>query len=450
MRSILGLWRLLRRRGRHSGHPEQLTSALAVTAFTVATAALLVVGGGVIAFVERTDGAGTASASSAAAHADQYPTLALIAAGLLLIPLVTLGGAAARLAVARRDARLATLRLTGATNGQVIALASGDAVAQAATGALLGAVGYVALIPAVAQLRFQGRTFDYAELWVGLPIMAAAVALVVLVALVSSLAGLRRVAITPLGVAARTTPPSLRARRVAIAIVVVAAYLVASNVDGDSAVVIGVLATLLVLGLATLNAVGPFVIGVIGRRMVARARSVATLLAGRRIVDSPKTAWRCVGGVALATFIAGLTSVTAALGDPGGNAGTADEIYRADLATGGLLTLGIAGILAAVSAGVMQAGRIIDQRDQYRALVHAGTDVQVLHQARGRETSVPLLAAVGIATAAAAVFIVPVLGTGALTDGSVIVRFLLCVAAATAVTLAGSAATRPVVRTVLA
>src|SRR5690625_7377303 len=72
--------------------------------------------------------------------------------------------------------------------------------------------------------------------------------------------------------------------------------------------------------------------------------------------------------------------------------------------------LAIAGTLAAVSTGVMGAGRIIDQRGQYRALRMAGTEVAVLHRARWRQIMLPLVAAVVIAIAAAMLFIIPALG----------------------------------------
>ncbi|WP_434080445.1 hypothetical protein [Sanguibacter sp. Z1732] len=89
--------------------------------------------------------------------------------------------------------------------------------------------------------------------------------------------------------------------------------------------------------------------------------------------------------MALCTFIAGLTAAAAMFDSVG-----SDDPIVADLSTGGLLTLTIAGLLAAVSTGVMQAGGIIDQRTQYRALHLAGTDLTVMHAARLRQTAIPL------------------------------------------------------------
>ena len=453
MKATLDLWWLLRRRSADARDPQGLTNVLAIIAFAATTAILLVVVGGVGAFVARAGGIEGMSAgpeAGASSYDSQYPIFAAIASLLLLIPLVTLGGAAARLAVARRDARLASLRLAGATTGQVATLTVLDAAAQALVGALAGLVGYAALLPLVAQLRFQGRTFGLAELWVGVPALLLAVVGVVLVALVSAAVSLRRVAITPLGVAARVTPPGMKAVRLLSIAVAFVAMLVVTNVSfGGAGVTIAILTLVLVAGFATLNVVGPFVIWVVGRLTARGARNVPTLLAGRRIVDSPKTAWRSVGGVALATFIAGITSVLA-LFDPSMGADPEEVQFVGDLVTGGFLTLAIAGVLAAVSTGVMQAGRVIDQRGEYRALTLAGTDLKTLDKARFRETVIPLAASVGLATVASLLFMVPVLGLNTFANVDVVLQFLACVAGASALVLAGAAASRFVVRSAMA
>lgn len=452
MRTI-DLWWLLRRRSADDRDPQGMTNVLAVIAFAATTAILLVVVGGFGAFLARAggvDGMRDGVDAAVTSYDTQYPLFAGIASLLLLVPLVTLGGAAARLAVARRDARLAALRLAGATTGQVTTLTVLDAAAQAVTGALVGLAGYGALLPLVAQLRFQGRRFEIGELWVGVPALIAAVALVVAVALVSSLVSLRRVAITPLGVAARVTPPGLKAVRLLATGAAFVAMIVATNLSfGSTAVAITVVVGILLVGFATLNLVGPFTIWVVGRITAGTARRVPTLLAGRRIVDDPKTAWRSVGGVALATFIAGMASIFA-LFDPSAGADPAEAQFLTDLKTGGFLTLAIAGVLAAVSTGVMQAGRVIDQRGEYRTLVLAGTDLRTLDRARFRETLVPLSVSVGVATVMALMFMVPIIGFNAFANVDVLVQFLLCVAAASGLVLAGAGASRFVVRSVLA
>lgn len=439
MTAAARLWWLLRRRNAGRSDPQSLTSVLAVVAFGATTAVLLVVLGGIAAF----DGRAVGLPNSA--DASTYPALARIAGALLLIPLATLGAAAARLVVARRDARLAALRLAGATTGQVAVLTVLEAGSQALLGAVAGVLGYGALLPLVAQLRFQGRTFGLSELWVGVPTVLAAAGGVTLVALLSAVSSLRRVAITPLGVAARVRPAGLRATRLLTMLLAAGAFVVAfRSANAGLAVIVG----LLIAGIATINVVGPFVAWVLGRIVTARATDVPTLLAGRRLMDQPKTAWRSVGGIALATFIAGMTSLFAVL-DTGSGRDAAERQYLTDLSTGGLLTLAIAGVLAAVSTGVMQSGRVIDQRAEYRSLALAGTDLAVLDRARMKETLLPLYAAVGTSTVAVGLMLVPALGFTAFAHVGVVVQFVVCVVAAALLVVAGAAASRSTMRAVL-
>src|SRR5690606_32151321 len=213
-----------RRRDAGRSDPQRQTGVLAVVAFAVTTAVPLIELGGFLAFAER-----AASAPADDYDAGFYVLLAGTASGLLLIPLATLGGAASRLAVARRDERLAALRLAGASTSQVSTLALLDSTAQAALGAVIGAVAYFGLIPLVLPVTFQQQPFSYAELvlpWWALPL---AVIAVVVVALISAAASLRRVAITPLGVAARTAPSGLHWTRVVPAVLVSVTFVVLWN-----------------------------------------------------------------------------------------------------------------------------------------------------------------------------------------------------------------------------
>ncbi|HUX69163.1 MAG TPA: hypothetical protein VMV41_01495 [Cellulomonadaceae bacterium] len=440
MRSAAQLWWLVRRRSAGRSDPQASTSVLAVIAFGATTAVLLVVLGGIDAFDRRAVGLPPSDVERT------YPVLARVAAALPLIPLVTLGGAAARLVVARRDARLATLRLCGATTAQVAVLTLLDAGAHAVVGGFTGILGYAVLLPAVAQLRFEGRTFHLSELWVGVPTLLAAVGAVTVVALLSAVSSLRRVAITPLGVAARVRPAGLRAVRLVtmLPVAVVFGVVTRSGVKVPLVVLVG----LLVLGAATINVVGPFVASVQGRIVAARAGDVATLLAGRRLMDQPRTAWRSVGGVSLATFIAGLASVMAVL-DTSSSRSATDHQDVADLSTGAMLTLAIAGLLAAVSTGVLQSGRVIDQRDEYRSSALAGTDLAVLDKARMKETLLPLYAAIGTALVAVGLLLVPAMGMTAFVHVDVALRFVGSVAGASLLVVAGAAASRSTMRGVL-
>lgn len=436
MRAALRLWwALARRQG-----PDRLTTGLAVLAFAAVTWALLTTLGGLRAFIDRA--AVDRAAAEPSGMGEVYVVLAVVAAALILVPLITLGGAAARLAVARRNARMAALRLAGATTGQVAAMAVADALAQAVAGALAGAALYGVTLPLVALLHFQGRAFAVHELWVGGWAVSALPA-VPLVALVSALAALRRVAITPLGVARRTGVPPLSWTRLLPLAVLVGVFVLAANgfVQVAAIVLLAVLVGTLAGAMWVFNLVGPWLVSVLGRVVARRARSVPTLLAGRRIADDPKAAWRSVGGVALVAFVAGVLSVSPGLAASGAEE---DRHLGIDIATGTAVTLVIAALLAAVSTGVTQAGRVLDQAAEHRALHLAGTEVATLHAARMRETWIPLLACVGGATLTALALVSPFVEV--LADAPVgVLLFLGSVVTGCALVLAGTAASRRMV-----
>ncbi|WP_157610601.1 FtsX-like permease family protein [Terrabacter sp. Soil810] len=438
MRAATGLWWRLRRAG---AADNRVPGVLAVVSFAVATAALLVCVAGLRAFEARNPlppGGLEGRLSEEAALGNLYVTLAWIATTCMVIPILTLGGVAARLAIARRDQRLAALRLAGATSGQVTLMTLAEAAAQAVLGALAGVVVYLAVLPLVARLSFQGRPFELRELVLPLGQTLGVVAAVVVVAIVSGASSLARVAISPLGVAARTSPKRLSVLRVVLALAAGAAWvLVITPMKEPQRMTI-----VLVLGamILAVNAVGPWVVMVAGRVAARLAPTAASLLAARRIADDPKSTWRAVGALGLAVVVVGFTSL-ASVDDPT----TPLERYLADdLGTGALVTLVIITIVGATSTGVVQAARVLDQGEQYRALALAGTSERSLHRARALEVALPL--AMTIALSAGFVLVLMLPFSSAL-DGGLVVRFVVTSAVAGAVVLASVLASRSLVRT---
>ncbi len=432
--TTLNLWNLLRKRSAGRSDPQRLTGILAIIAFAVTTAISLVVLGGWRAFSVRAVGA--------MGDADVYPAFAAIASVLLLIPLYGLGAAAARLAMARRDERLAALRLAGATTRQVYTLTLLDAASQALIGAVIGAVTYFGLIPIVQLVVFQGRPFGFGELVVPPWVFPVAVIGVVAIALVSAASSLRKVVISPLGVARRVTPARLHWSRVIPLAVAAIGFAVAMK-SGNAGFV--VLLIFLGGGLAVLNLIGPLVIMVLGRMWAARARTPEALIAARRLIDNPKNAWRTVGGVGLATFIAGLTATVAAFSTPDD-----PDPFLADMARGGLLTLVITAVVAAVSTGVLQAGRVIDQRSEYRAMNLAGMDMKRMNKARNKETQVPLLGAIALGSSVMVLFVIPVFSASIFAVPAVLWQYALSIVIAALLVIAGAAASGIVLKTVVA
>lgn len=432
--TTLNLWNLLRKRSAGRSDPQRLTGILAIIAFAVTTAISLVVLGGWRAFSVRAVGA--------MGDADVYPAFAAIASVLLLIPLYGLGAAAARLAMARRDERLAALRLAGATTRQVYTLTLLDAASQALIGAVIGAVTYFGLIPIVQLVVFQGRPFGFGELVVPPWVLPVAVIGVVAIALVSAASSLRKVVISPLGVARRVTPARLHWSRVIPLAVAAIGFAVAMK-SGNAGFV--VLLIFLGGGLAVLNLIGPLVIMVLGRMWAARARTPEALIAARRLIDNPKNAWRTVGGVGLATFIAGLTATVAAFSTPDD-----PDPFLADMARGGLLTLVITAVVAAVSTGVLQAGRVIDQRSEYRAMNLAGMDMKRMNKARNKETQVPLLGAIALGSSVMVLFVIPVFSASIFAVPAVLWQYAMSIVIAALLVIAGAAASGIVLKTVVA
>ncbi|MGN9757978.1 FtsX-like permease family protein [Streptomyces sp. SD31] len=231
----------------------------------------------------------------------------LLGVVLLVMPVVVLASAAGRLGAARREQRLAALRLAGATPRQILAMTAVEAAGVGAAGALAGALAYTALLPALAELPYGVGGWYTGQLWVGLPWLAAVVLAVTALITVSAVTMLRQVATSPLGVAQQANPRRTRLIRLVL-FVAVLAYIWATTGDSGQ-LTIRQLIALLVLFYGAFWLFGPWVVDRLGRIVARRAKRPATLLAARRLSDDPRGAWRTVSGLVLAGFVAGFFSV---------------------------------------------------------------------------------------------------------------------------------------------
>ncbi len=433
---IVRLTWLLARPGAQSG----TALALPAVAFAVVTALLLTVVGGTLMFWRwEPDEAGLTAT---------YQTLSLLALALLAIPLVSLGGAAARLSARRRDDRLASLRLLGATPAAVAAMTVLESAGVALVGALAGTLLYAALMPLVGLVPFGGGPIGAAALWVGAPVLVAVLAGVVLVASVSAAVGLRRVIVTPLGVRTRQDAPRMHWLRALVAVVVVAAGVVVLSLPGFGAGLVIVVA-MFAAALAVLNAVGPWAIGVHARLRVRRAATAPRLIAARTVLESPKAAWRQISGIALTTFVAVIGGVGMALA----GAASADDssaTMAADIRTGVLVTLVVSFLMVACSVGVNQASAILDRRGLYVGLDRIGMPRRALEEARTRATMGPLLFTVVISALSAGVLAFPLVGIALILAPASILVISACLAGGVALVWLSLRATRPVLTRVLA
>jgi cell division protein FtsX len=221
----------------------------------------------------------------------------------VLLPMVILIGNATRLAAARREERHAAMRLVGATPRHVAIIASTDALLGAGLGAMLGLGLSRVLHPLVASITITGSRFfpeyvqptitDDVTVLIGVPLIAAATALITL----------RRVQISPLGVSRRVTPPPPRIWRV-IPLAAGLALFMIPLLAGDRQ---NPHVDLAMLGLALIMIgliIGGSWLTMQTARVLARLRlGPASLLAARRIADDPRTTFRSVSGLVLAVFV---------------------------------------------------------------------------------------------------------------------------------------------------
>ena len=362
-----------------------LIDLLAVLAFTVSSWLLLSVLAGVNVFLTRQSDPPAAFIAALGPEPDQgvaalavWTLLAACAGVLLVVPLVTLGAAAARMGALGRDQRLATLRLLGITGGQATALSTAETMLAGLAGGVFGVAGYLLTLPAWSLIRFQATPLSAGEMLLPAWAIAATVAGLVVLAGLSSVTGLLRLTISPLGVARRAPRPALRLWRLLVLPLVIASWLVVApllNLARDF--VFGASVILVVLGLfmGVINLVGPWSLQLLGL-LFARSGRGSVLLAGRRLLADPRGAWRSVSGLAFVGFTGG---ALVSLPDFGADAG--DPLLRIladDVRTGTYLTVGIAFLVAATSTLLNQVTTVLDRRRELRQLANLGVP-GVLH-----------------------------------------------------------------------
>ncbi|MGH3230480.1 MAG: FtsX-like permease family protein, partial [Streptosporangiaceae bacterium] len=132
----------------------------------------------------------------------------------MLAPVLIFIATATRLSAARREARFAAMRLVGATRGQVCMLAATESTVAGILGVAAGFGIFFGLRIPVAGIPFIGQPFFPAELSLSpLDILTVAICVPV-AAVVAARLALRRVRISPLGVARRAPPPPPQAWRI--------------------------------------------------------------------------------------------------------------------------------------------------------------------------------------------------------------------------------------------
>jgi cell division protein FtsX len=237
------------------------------------------------------------------------PVLQFILVGgaiALLLPVLILIATASRLSAARREERFAAMRLVGATPRQISVISAVEAVVAALTGVAVGFALFFASRPLLYHVPFTGAPLSQGDLslhWFNIMLVMIGVPIA---AIVTARLALRRVQVSPLGVKRRTSshPPRIVRIIPLLAGIALLAYFDAAGKPGAIGSQLLELLVGFVLLVVGLVLAGPWFTTAGSRFMTKRARRPATLIAGRRLLDNPKAAFRFISGLVIALFIA--------------------------------------------------------------------------------------------------------------------------------------------------
>jgi hypothetical protein len=252
----------------------------------------------------------------------------------VLAPVLIFIATATRLSAARREQRFAAMRLVGATRKQVSVLAAVESTVAAVLAVALGFGLFFLLRVAVAGISFIGEPFFPAELTLSpADILLIAIGVPAAAAVAARLA-LRRVRISPLGVARRTTPKPPRAWRVLPLLAGFAdlGYFVVNGKPVSPSTQVKAFVPGYLLIIVGLVIAGPWLTMVAARVMARLANRPSTLIAARRLADDPRAAFRAVSGLVLALLITTAAVVAIATQD------TVDQSKFGSAAVANMLT----------------------------------------------------------------------------------------------------------------
>ncbi|WP_120006312.1 FtsX-like permease family protein [Nesterenkonia muleiensis] len=341
-----------------------------------------------------------------------YTVLAVSLVGLLIVPLVTLGSATARLAARSRDDRLATLRLLGATSARVRRIAVAEVTVIAALGVTIGTALSAALPFLLSLLTVYGKPLQAAELWLPWWLTAAIPPALIAVAATSGMLGLRQVMLSPLGVRTRQDAPRLSWLRLvaAVAVLGIAVLVVQTASEGWGAVVVVIVLAVAVLAvMAVLGLAGPFMVSRAARWRARRTSDPARLIAARGVIDDPRASWREVSALALATFV--LIPAGSMLGyldtiqsSASREIMTTDQLLMfADARTMVIALTAVSFLVVACQIAITQTAAVIERRELYVVLDRIGMPTAELNRSRRMRVTMPAnVAVIGSAIAAGA------------------------------------------------
>lgn len=419
-----------------------VVTLLAIMSLTVSSTVAFLVAGGTWMFYERAqrpedfqvvmEALGLDDAGPELQNGVMAPwvVLALFACAFLVPTIFSLTAQAAVLGASGREKRLATLRLIGLSSGDITRMTMLETAVQAIIGIVLGGLLSFLLVPVFSNLTFQEVSIGAAELilpWWGYAVVAA---VIFLLAVGASIAGMQRVRVSPLGVTRKEMPPALKYRGpIMFAVVTIGTLLLVRNTSmDDGAFAMAIVAGVIAVNVLLINWLAPFVLQVI-YRMLALLPGNAHFVASQRIVADAKTTWRRSASTAFFGVIAGFLIIS-----PFGNDGLASLIQEergtymmfGDITTGGLLTLGFGFVLSSMAIFLSLSSHIFEQASLNRSLHLIGVNRGFYLRAQIAETLGPIII-VSLIGFSFGVLVASTMLAGALADVNVLGRVAMAI-----------------------
>ena len=200
----------------------------------------------------------------------------------------------------------------------------------------------------VARIEIDGHQSFVDDVGVAPVLLAVILVAIPMLAVVAAAVSLRRLQISPLGVARRAVRPRPTVRRLVPLLVGTAGFaaslaIAANNTGIGMLVPVMAAFALMVYGIV---AAGPWFTVLTARAIARTGRRASVLLAGRRLEDDPVTGFRAVSGLVLAVFVASVFSgVTPAVLAEGGS-------HHSGLIEGTTMVAGLGSETSAAAARV--------------------------------------------------------------------------------------------------
>ncbi|MEO8518890.1 MAG: FtsX-like permease family protein [Dermatophilaceae bacterium] len=319
---------------------------------------------------------------------------------LLVLPLLLMLNQVVRLGTAKRERRLAALRLAGATPAEVRRIGAIEVGLPVTLGALTGPLVFVLLREVFGGTGihpgYGGGALTQTLALIPRSVtpswwqMVAVVAVVAAAGVATGSLASRHLVASPLGVSRRVGRPAPRPWGLLLVGTGLAAVAVAASGvfgRGQAAVMAGIL--LVVLGVVAL---GPWVAFRSGQRAARRTSDPATLIAAGHLVSDPRPAGRAAAAVGAIGIASGATAVMEVGVFFYSNSSFIDPFFVISFALVGAALI-LVLLVTASTLAVHAAESLVDRRRVLAALVAAGTPVSVLRDALRREamlTAMPL------------------------------------------------------------